>query len=163
MIDDIMFEEILGPTRFFVWSKENELWRTFYRTKVAGHWAKEDIEEFNKCGCFYEIHLQHGNDDEAHLFSMMIMQRCDNFKAAKVAKLAVNDMKVIILLGRSADWRHKIARLAKQSNFELVRLRSKADQQSHNEKYTNSKFGEYMNSLRNAFAPTAGKRPISRP
>lgn len=158
MLDYMMFHQLLGPERFFIWSKESEIWRVFYRTTMPGSWSAIDIEEFDKCSCVYEIHFDHSQDNEAHLFSLFVMQRCDNFKAAKVSKLAVNNMKVIILLGHKADYKNQIARLAKESNFELARLRSREDYKSDVENFTNSKIGEYFENLRKAFAPTAGIR-----
>jgi hypothetical protein len=158
MIDEIRFFELLGPSRFFIWSKENEIKRTFYRTEIAGHWKKKDVEEFNQCGCFYEIHLDHKYDSDAHMFCLQVLQRCDNFKAAMVSKLAVNNMKVIILLGRSGEFRDQIAYLAEDCDFELSRLRSKSDRQSDVERFAKTKLGEYAESLRGMFAPMAGFR-----
>lgn len=162
MIDDIMFFDLLGAVKFLVWSKESEIARIFYRTTIAGHWDKADVEEFNRCGCFYEIHFDHKQDDEAHMFCMMVMQRCDNFKGAKVSKLAVNNMKVIVLLGKTAEFRGQVARLAKQSGFELSRVRSKSDRASDVERYSNSQVGKYFDRLKKAFAPTAGIRAERR-
>lgn len=162
MINHIAFEEAFGPKRFLVWSKENEIWRTFYRTVIAGHWKKEDAEEFNACGHFYEVHLEHGHDDDAHLFCQLVMERCDRFKAAKVSKIAVNDMKVIVFLGKGTKMRDKIAHLASQSGFELARIRTKDQQPSPNEIELHQKFGEYLSSLSKAFAPMATSRAKHR-
>ena len=158
MIDLFQFNHILGDIRFLVWSKENEIHRMFFRTMIAGHWDKTDVEEYLKCGCYYEFHFDHKYDEEAQLFCMMVMQRCENFKAARVCKLAVNNMKVFVLLGRSAEYKNGLATLAKQSGFELARLRSKEDVVSENEKFTRTKVGQYFESLKKAFAPMAGIR-----
>lgn len=163
MIDPIMFADLLGPEKHFIWSKENEVWRTFYRTTVSGHWSKDDIEEFAKCGCIYEIHFDHSLDAEAQLFCLMIMQRCTNFKAGKVSKFAINNMKVIIMLGHNNEYHSKIMRLARQSGFDFSRVRSREDHKSDVEKFTNSKMGQYLQSLKNAFAPMAGVNVERRP
>ena len=149
----LMFETLFGPQRFLVWSKENPLWRTFYRTTIAGHWAAEDIEEFNKAGCYYEIHLDHGRDEDAHTFCMYVMERCPNFKAAKFGKIAVNDMKVIVLLGRSAKLKDKINHSAQQFGFELARVYDRSAQSSPQEQHSRQKFAQYLDSFARAFRP----------
>lgn len=149
----IAFEEILGPRIYFIWSKENALWRTFFRTKLAGHWSAEDAKEFLGLGCLYEIHLQHGNDQAGHEFCLNVLERCNNFKAAKYSKLAINDIKAIVLLGRSSKYRDKIDQLAKAYGFQLTRIRSRTDHPSRNEEESRKKFREYMNSIVNAFLP----------
>ena len=162
MTPEFVWDDLFGEVRFMPWSKENELWRTFYRTTVAGHWSKEDIDEFNSCAFMYEIHLQHGNDDAAHHFCLMIMQRCENFKAAKVSKIAVNDMKVIILLGKSKRYRDRVANAANVHGFELARIRDRDAQPSEHERHSHEKIGEYLESLRKAFAPMATARRPNR-
>lgn len=158
MIDEILFHEVLGPQRFFIWSKENEVWRTFYRTVISGHWSASDIEEFEKCQCVYEMHFDHARNDDAHLFALLVMQRCDNFKAVKVSKLAVNNTKVMIFLGHSSDYKNKINTLANKCGFELSRIRAKSDYKSEVEKFTKSKIGEYFSNLMKAFAPVVGNK-----
>lgn len=158
MIDEILFHEVLGPQRFLIWSKENEMWRTFYRTIIPGQWSIDDVEEFKKCQCIYEFHFDHSRNDDAQLFSLLVMQRCQNFKAAKVSKLAVNNMKVMIFLGHSPDYKNKINTLATKCSFDLPKIRARGEHESAVEKFTKTKFGEYMANLRKAFAPMAGRR-----
>lgn len=158
----IDWDDLFGEKRFMPWSKENEIWRTFYRTTVAGHWSLDDVEEFRKCLVEYEIHLDHGRDDDAHLFCQRVVERCQTIKAAKVSKLAVNDMKVIIMLGSDRSMMGKIGYAAKAHGFKLARTRERGSQLSQNEIETRKKVAEYLESLRLAFAPmAAGRRPKS--
>lgn len=148
--------------RFLIWSKTNELWATFFRTTIAGHWDKDDVEEFGRCIYLYEIHLQHGNDDAAHLFCLRLLERCDDFKAAKVSKLAVNDMKVIILKGKTKKAADKVRHAARQHGFELARIRDKDSQRSQHEIMAHTMVGQQLEALGKAFAPNVGiraKRP----
>lgn len=160
MLEAWAYDQIFGPKRFLVWSKSNELWRTFYRTVVAGHWKKEDVEEFNKAAWFYEVHMDHGNDDAAHLMALRIMERCQVFKAAKVSKLAVNDMKVVMFLGQNKSLSDKVAHVAREHGFELVRIRDRNSPPGEHELAANEKFQEYLDNLRRAFAPMAQNRAI---
>jgi hypothetical protein len=78
--------------------------------------------------------------------------------AAKVSKLAVNDMKVIVLLGKSKKPAKKIAHIVKQYGFELARIYDKSSQKTSHDMFYQSKVGEYMDSLVKAFAPMAASR-----
>ena len=144
--------------RFLIWSKSNQVWTTFYRTTRAGNWDKDDVEEFGRCVYAYEIHLAHGNDDAAHLFCLRLLERCDTFKAAKVSKLAVNDMKVIILLGKNKMMADKVKHATRQYGFQLARIRDKHSQKSQHEIMANSMVGQQLKALGNAFAPNMGIR-----
>lgn len=148
--------------RFLVWSKSNQVWTTFYRTTRAGHWDKDDVEEFGRCIYAYEIHLNHGNDDAAHLFCLRLMERCPNFKAAKVSKLAVNDMKVILLLAKKKSFRDKVQHAARQYGFQLARIRDQHSQKTQHEIMAHSMIGQQLDALGKALAPNLGiraKRP----
>ena len=103
--------------------------------------------------------MDHGHDDEAHTFCLKVMERCDNFKAAKYSKLAVNDMKVILLLGKTTKMRDKIKHISEQFGFELVRIRDRNSQASQHEIMANTVIGEYMECLRRAYAPMTGYQP----
>lgn len=168
MLSDIDYDEILGPIAHMPWSKSNEIWTVFYRTTVAGHWSKDDVDEFASCSCFYEIHLQHGNDDAANMMCLQIIRRSKQFMAAKISKLAINDMKVIVLLGKSADMKDKISHIAKEYGFQLARIYGKSSQKTKHDLFYQSKIGEYIDSLMKAFAPMASSRartfgkPINR-
>jgi len=157
-MEDYAWDQIFGEKRYLSWMKSNELWSVFYRTTVAGHWSKEDVQEFNQCQYAYEIHMDHGNDDAAHSLCLKVMERCSDFKAAKYSKLAVNDMKVIVILAKSKRMTEKIKHVAKQHGFELARIRDKDSQASQHEVMANTVMGDYMESLRRAFAPMTGYR-----
>lgn len=152
------FDGVLGQARFFIWSKENELWRSFFRTTVGGHWSEEDVDEFMKCGYYYEIHLDHKYEGLAHTFCLSVLERSNVFKAAKISKLAVNNTKVLVLLGKNKSLKEKIAKLASQCGFELARIRTASDDASANENESRSKFRHYLQSLAAMFAPSVGER-----
>lgn len=154
----IAFEEALGPKRFFIWSKENQLWRSFFRTIVAGHWKKEDATEFMTMKCYYEIAFDHSKENIAQNFVLEVLERSSHFMAAKVSKLALNNVKCLILLGKDAKMADKIKHLAKLFEFEFVRVRGKDEVSSH-EKTSREKFSEYLENLQRAFAPMGGLLP----
>lgn len=156
------FDGVLGQNKAFIWSKENELWRTFYRTHVAGHWSKQDVAEFMKCGYYYEIHFDHAREHEAHTFCLEVMARCDKFKAVKLSKLAVNNVKVMVFLGSDKTMKDKMKLLAGQAGFEFARLRLGGEPISENENVTRSKFRQYIESLGAMFAPMLGRRVSAR-
>jgi hypothetical protein len=151
------FDEVLGPRRFFIWSKENELYRTFFRTEFAGHWTEKDVHEFINLKTIYEIHLQHGQDEIAHSFCLHVLERSENFKAAKYSKIALNNMKVLCLLGKSSNQRSQIQELANYFNFKLERVRSRTDAPSSNESESRKKFREYLKATILAFNPTLAR------
>jgi len=156
MLDDWAFNQVLGVQRFLVWSKDNALHRIFYRTTVAGHWSKDDIDEFNKLGCIYEIHLDHSHDEIAQQFALKILERCDTFKAAKLVKLAVNDMKVLTLLGRDSKMKDKIIHLCRQCDFDFGRIRYANEPMSKQESETMERARQYLGSLAMAYKPLMG-------
>ena len=147
------YEDALGPVRFMPWSKRNPIWTCIYRTTRNGRWDKDDVEEFNSCDRIYEIHYQHEDEDRVHLMALEIMRRCKQFKAAKVSVVAVNDMKVVILLGKGVGMSELIGNLAKANGAELVRVMDRNSASNFYDNATQPKIREYVDSLRRAYAP----------
>ena len=149
-MDELFFSEYFGTVDFMPWSKSNEIWTTFYRTKVAGHWKREDAVEFMKADKKFEIHLDHADSEKAHTLCFEIMQRCSDFVAAKVSKIAINDMKVAIILSKGTKMKDRIAKAAADMNMQLVRVVDRNVTTSY-ENYTNQKIREYLDALGKAF------------
>jgi hypothetical protein len=153
-MDELFYAEHLGTVDFMPWSKSNEVWTTFYRTKVAGHWKREDAVEFMKANKKFEIHLDHSDSGKAHSMCLEIMRRCGDFMAAKVSKIAINDMKVAILLSKGTRMKDRVARMVSELDMQLVRVVDRDTETSY-ENYTNQKIKEYLDALGKAFAPMA--------
>lgn len=153
-MDPLFYEEYFGSIDYMPWSKSNEIWTTFYRTKVAGHWKREDAAEFVKANKKFEIHLDHADSEKAHSLCFEVMRRCSDFVAAKVSKIAINDMKVAIILSKGTKMKERVAKAAADLNMKLVRVVDRDVQTSH-ETYTNKKIEEYLDALGKAFAPMA--------
>jgi len=158
----IDYDGVLGQSKDFIWSKENELWRTFYRTKVAGNWSKEDVDEFMKCGYCYEVHFDHSREHDAQTFALEVMSRVKQFKAAKVSRLAVNNVKVIVFLGRDKKMADRMKVITGYAGFELTRIRLASEEASEGENSIRAKFNQYLESVKNMFAPTLGLRAPRR-
>jgi len=153
-MDELFYEQYFGSVDYMPWSKSNEVWTTFYRTIVAGHWKKEDAVEFMKANKKFEIHLDHADSQKAHSLCFEVMRRCPDFVAAKVSKIAINDMKVAIILSKGTKMKERVAKAAADMNMQLVRVVDRDVQTSH-ENYTNQKIQEYLDALGKAFAPMA--------
>jgi hypothetical protein len=148
------YDDALGPVRFMPWSKRNAIWTCIYRTTKNGRWDKDDVDEFNSCDYIYEIHFQHDDEDRVHLMALEIMRRRPEFKAAKVSVLAVNDMKVVILLGKGVGMSSLVANVAKANGAELARVLRRDEAENAYDTHMKPKVQEYVDSLRRAFAPT---------
>tara|TARA_Y100001972_G_C7534588_1_gene269306 strand:- start:79 stop:576 length:498 start_codon:yes stop_codon:yes gene_type:complete len=153
-MNELHFHDYFGPVKFMPWSKSNEIWTTFYRTKVAGHWKREDAVEFMKADRKFEIHLDHADSDNAHSLCLEAMRRVDDFKAAKVSKIAINDMKVALILAKGSKWKDRVSQMASDMNMQLVRVVDRNHSTSY-ETHTNQKIREYLDALGKAFAPMA--------